>query len=90
LPLDDQHAQYLAPTFALSGILGQEGEEEGSTVYGNMTPQELEAYLVELEPDIRAADGDLREIEALVNRGVTGAGKLGGVYFNYYFGEHLC
>ncbi|EKM76228.1 hypothetical protein AGABI1DRAFT_115974 [Agaricus bisporus var. burnettii JB137-S8] len=74
----DQHAQYLAPTFALSGVLDLE-EEPGSSLslYENMTPQELEAYLTELEPDIRAADGDMREIEALVHKGATGAGKLG-------------
>lgn len=86
IALDDQHAQYLAPTFALPG----EGEEEGSSGYGNMTPQELEAYLIELEPDIRAADGDLREIEALVNRGVTGAGKLGGEYLCAYGRQPTC
>lgn len=32
----------------------------------------------EMEPDLRAADRDLREIQALDKRGVAGAGKLGG------------
>lgn len=92
---DDQHAQYLTPTFALSGVIdvplpstptseSPEGERNlGSSllpIYENMSPQELEAYLVEMEPEIRAADRDMREIETLVGKGVTGAGKLGGEY----------
>ena len=44
--------------------------------YENMTSSELEAFLAEMEPDIRAADRDMREIEALEKKGVTGAGKL--------------
>jgi len=32
--------------------------------------------LIEMEPDIRAADRDIQEIEALEKKGVTGAGKL--------------
>lgn len=43
-----------------------------------MSPSELEAFLAELEPDIRAADRDMREIEMLEKKGVTGAGKLPG------------
>lgn len=31
-----------------------------------------------MEPDIRAADRDMREIEVLEKKGVTGAGKLPG------------
>ncbi|KAF5383700.1 hypothetical protein D9615_003600 [Tricholomella constricta] len=31
-----------------------------------------------MEPDIRAADRDMREIELLEQKGVTGAGKLAG------------
>ena len=46
--------------------------------YENMTPEELEAFLAEMEPDIRSADRDMREIEMLEKRGVTGAGKLTG------------
>jgi hypothetical protein len=45
-----------------------------------LSPEELEAFLAELEPDVRAADRDMREIESLVAKGVTGAGKLGGLY----------
>jgi hypothetical protein len=41
-----------------------------------MSPAELAALATELEPDIRAADNDLREIDALQQKGVTGAGKL--------------
>jgi hypothetical protein len=43
-----------------------------------MTPEELEAFLAEMEPDIRSADRDMREIEMLEKKGVTGAGKLTG------------
>lgn len=41
-----------------------------------MSPSELEAFLAEMEPDIRAAERDLHEIKALEDKGVTGAGKL--------------
>lgn len=43
-----------------------------------MSPAELDAFLTEMEPDIRAADRDMREIELLEKKGVTGAGKLAG------------
>ena len=45
-----------------------------------MTSSELEAFLAEMELDIRAADHDMREIEVLEKKGVTGAGKLPGTY----------
>jgi len=41
-----------------------------------MSSSELEAFLTEMEPDIRAADRDMREIEILEKKGVTTAGKL--------------
>lgn len=41
-----------------------------------MSQSEFEALLTEMEPDIRAADRDLREISILESKGVTGAGKL--------------
>ena len=44
-----------------------------------MTPEELDAFLSEMEPDIKAADRDLREIEILEKRGVLGAGRLSGM-----------
>jgi len=43
-----------------------------------MTPEELEVFLAEMEPDIRSADRDMREIEMLEKKGVTGAGKFTG------------
>lgn len=43
-----------------------------------MSASELEALLVEMEPDIRAAERDMQEIAALEKKGVTGAGKLAG------------
>ncbi|KAI0046726.1 hypothetical protein FA95DRAFT_1493574 [Auriscalpium vulgare] len=66
----DQHAQLLTPAFALSGTL------PAPPAYQNMSASELEAFLAELEPDIRAADRDMREIEMLEAKGVTAAGKL--------------
>ncbi|KAH7914832.1 hypothetical protein BJ138DRAFT_1177012 [Hygrophoropsis aurantiaca] len=68
----DQHAHLLTPAFALSGTLPGPAPS-----YENMSPEELEAFLTEMEPDIRAADRDMREIEALEKKGVTAAGKLG-------------
>ncbi|KAH9033342.1 hypothetical protein EDB85DRAFT_2073780 [Lactarius pseudohatsudake] len=68
----EQHAQYLTPAFALSGTLPTIAPPE----YADMSPAELAAVAAELEPDIRAADNDMREIEALQKRGVTGAGSL--------------
>lgn len=67
----EQHASLLTPAFALSGTL-----PASPPAYQNMSPSELEAFLAELEPDIRAADRDMREIEMLEKKGVTGAGKL--------------
>ncbi|RDB20846.1 hypothetical protein Hypma_012052 [Hypsizygus marmoreus] len=66
----DQHAHLLTPAFALSGTLPDPPS------YENMSPEQLEAFLTEMEPDIRAADRDMREIELLEQKGVTGAGKL--------------
>ena len=48
-----------------------------------MSTSELEAFLVEMEPDIRAAERDMQEIEALEKKGVTGAGKLGGEILSF-------
>ncbi|EPT01070.1 hypothetical protein FOMPIDRAFT_1121021 [Fomitopsis schrenkii] len=67
----DQHAQYLTPSFALSGTI-----PINPPAYENMSPGELEAFLTEMEPDIRAAERDLREIAALEDKGVTAAGRL--------------
>ncbi|KAJ7577051.1 hypothetical protein C8J56DRAFT_972205 [Mycena floridula] len=66
----DQHAHLLTPSFALSGILPD------PPTYQNMSANELEAFLAEMESDIRAADRDMVEIEALDKKGITGAGKL--------------
>jgi len=65
----DQYAQYLTPAFALSS-----NQQNGSE--SSMSTTELETLLSEMEPDIRAADRDLREIDALEKQGVTSAGKL--------------
>ncbi|KZT65785.1 hypothetical protein DAEQUDRAFT_676262 [Daedalea quercina L-15889] len=67
----DQHAQYLTPSFALSGTI-----PVNPPIYENMSASELEAFLTEMEPDIRAAERDMREIAALEEKGVTGAGRL--------------
>ena len=73
---DEQHAQYLTPAFALSGTLPTTAPPE----YADMSPAELAAVAAELEPDIRAADNDMREIATLQQRGVTGAGSLSGTH----------
>jgi hypothetical protein len=70
---DEQHASLLTPAFALSGTL-----PETTGTYEDLSPAELEALLAEMEPDIRAADRDMREIQELEKRGVLGAGKLKG------------
>jgi len=44
-----------------------------------MTPEEINALLTEMEPDIRAADRDMQEIDALEKKGVLGAGNLAGM-----------
>ncbi|EIM86592.1 uncharacterized protein STEHIDRAFT_97258 [Stereum hirsutum FP-91666 SS1] len=67
----EQHGHLLTPSFALSGTL-----PTPPPTYQNMSSTELEAFLAELEPDIRAADRDMREIEMLEKKGVTAAGKL--------------
>lgn len=67
----DLHAHLLSAAFALSGVL-----PGSAPAYENMSPEELEALLVEMEPEIRAADRDMREIEMLEQKGVTAAGKL--------------
>ena len=41
-----------------------------------MTSSEIEVFLAEMAPDIRAADRDLREIDLLEKKDVTAAGKL--------------
>lgn len=46
-----------------------------------MSPEELEALLTEMEPDIRAADRDMQEIEALEKRGVLSAANMTGKHF---------
>ncbi|KAI0683976.1 hypothetical protein BC835DRAFT_1294439 [Cytidiella melzeri] len=67
----DQYKQYLTPAFALSGTV-----PTSTSLYENMSPSELEAFLNEMDPDIRAADRDLREIEMLEKKDVTAANKL--------------
>jgi hypothetical protein len=73
--LDEQHASLLTPPFIVSGTAPNTPPS-----YENMTPAELEAFLAEMEPDIRAADRDMREIEVLEKKGVTAAGKLIGMH----------
>lgn len=46
--------------------------------YENMSAEELDALLSDMEPDVRAADRDMREIELLEQKGVLSAGKLAG------------
>ena len=74
--LDDKHSQFLTPTFALSGVLQDEAPS-----YSELSQAEVDAFLAEMEPDLRVADSDLREIGTLVKKGVTSAGKLSGRSF---------
>ena len=69
---DDRHAQWLTPAFALSGTL------HPHPTYDGMDADALEALLAEMEPDVRAADRDMREIGLLEQKGVLAAGKLAG------------
>ena len=41
-----------------------------------MSSEEFTAYLTDMEQEIRQADRDMRDIEALEKRGVLNAGKL--------------
>ncbi|KAK0202611.1 hypothetical protein DFS33DRAFT_1262590 [Desarmillaria ectypa] len=66
----DQHAHLLTPSFALAGLLPD------PPVYQNMSQEELNVFVGEMENDIRSADRDMQEIDALQKKGVTGAGKL--------------
>ncbi|CAE7104661.1 unnamed protein product [Rhizoctonia solani] len=61
----NQNAHLLTPSFA-----------HGLTPSEMTSVSDLEALLLESEPDIRAADRDLREIADLESRGVLDAGKL--------------
>lgn len=45
-----------------------------------MSPTELAALAAELEPDIRSADNDMREIDDLQQKGITGAGTLSSTF----------
>ncbi|KAG8942908.1 hypothetical protein FRC04_003308 [Tulasnella sp. 424] len=69
----NQYAHLLSPAAATSPV----GSSE-IPMYDTMPDQEFETLLAELEPDIRAADRDLREIDALDSKGVSAAGKLPG------------
>ncbi|KAF9565860.1 hypothetical protein CPC08DRAFT_629181 [Agrocybe pediades] len=66
----DKNAHLLTPSFALSGTLPD------PPTYDKMSPEEINALLAEMEPDIRAADRDMQEIDALEKKGVLGAGHL--------------
>lgn len=44
--------------------------------YDKMSAEEIDAFLTEMEPEIRTADRDMLEVEALEKKGVTGAGRL--------------
>jgi len=69
----DEYEHILNPSFALAPT----NNPSGIPSYEELTDSELDALMKEMEPDLRAADRDLREIQALDKRGVAGAGKLG-------------
>ena len=70
------------PSFVLSDTVTD------PPTYDKMSAEELDAYLTEMEPEIRTADRDMLEVEALEKRGVTGAGSLLGIpYLFIYCGQ---
>ena len=74
--IDDQHAPLLIPSFVLPDTAAN------PPTYDKMSAEELDAYLTEMEPEIRTADREMLEVEALEKRGVTGAGRLLGKYLS--------
>ena len=50
-----------------------------------MSLTDLAALAAELEPDIRSADNDMREIDDLQRKGITGAGMLSGALSGHVF-----
>jgi len=66
----DKHAPLFMPSFVLSGTI------PSPPTYDKMSEEEIDTYLTEMEPEVRAADRDMLEIEALEKKGVTGAGRL--------------
>lgn len=75
LGIDDKHAPLLMPSFVLSDTVPD------PPTYAKMSAEELDAFLTEIEPEIRAADRDMLEVEVLEKKGVTGAGRLLGILF---------
>ncbi|OJA13769.1 hypothetical protein AZE42_01537 [Rhizopogon vesiculosus] len=65
----DLHAHLMTASFVLSRVL-----PGPALACENMSSEELEALLADMEPDIRTADRDMNEIEMLEQ--TTAAGKL--------------
>lgn len=53
----------------------------------DLSPQARAALILESEPEIRQLERELREVQLLDERGVVGAGKLGGESFQRGGGE---
>ncbi len=70
---DDEYEHILSPMLT-SSPLGA----PNAPSYEELSSSEFEVLLKELEPDIRSADRDLREIQTLDKRGVSGSGRLTG------------
>lgn len=68
---DDKNAHLFTPAFAFS-----HQNPSSAPSYSSLTSSDLDALLQEMGPDIRAADRDLRDIDNLEKKGVTGAGRL--------------
>jgi len=69
--LDDLHTHLLTASFTLPGVLPGPAPE-----YKNVSPEKGAALLVEKEPEIRAADRDMGEIEILEQEDIAAVGKL--------------
>lgn len=73
---DSSNRRYLTPSFALNDLTDQSGNFEQPAL-SMMSPSEFEIYLKDIEPEIKQAERDLREIDSLEKRGVSAAGALG-------------
>lgn len=67
----DTYAHLLTPAFALSGTVPSPVPS-----YEHLSHAELEAYLAEMEPDIKTAERGIQEIQEYESRGLLEAGKL--------------
>ncbi|KAJ4473577.1 hypothetical protein J3R30DRAFT_3509779 [Lentinula aciculospora] len=66
----DRYAPYLTPAFALGLV------DESALSATASSPESLQNYVHEMEPEIRSADTSMQEIENLLRRGVLDGGGV--------------